>query len=162
MNQQCLVAEYSDRKKLSIAIEALQKAGLKAADFSVITAADQTHDVASGSNADDMASSPPSEKTTGAATLAGGAIGALLATPTMVGPFLVAGPIAGMAAGAVGGGLLASIRTWGLDEKASADYESKLKAGSSLIVVEGDKAKVNSVAQTLQTCDPVSIERYEA
>ncbi|KLU06014.1 hypothetical protein RISK_001865 [Rhodopirellula islandica] len=162
MSHQCLVAEYSSREKLAIAVEALQKDGYQAADFSVITAADQRHDVVSGSGSSDRASSPPPEKTTGAATLAGGAIGALLAAPTMIGPFLVAGPIAGMAAGAVGGGLLASVKRWGLDEKSSANYESNLNAGSSLIVIEGDQAKLNTAAQTLQTCDPVSMERYEA
>ena len=162
MSQQCLVAEYSNREKLAVAVEALQKDGYTPDDFSVITAAEHPHEVASDNAGSDMASSPPAEKTTGAATLAGGAIGALLAATTMIGPFLVAGPIAGMAAGAVGGGLLASVKTWGLDDKASANYESNLNAGSSLIVIDGDKAKLNTAAQTLKTCDPVSVERYEA
>ncbi|PHQ32915.1 DUF1269 domain-containing protein [Rhodopirellula bahusiensis] len=162
MGHQCLVAEYATREKLAVAVEALQKDGYGADDFSVVTPSDQSHDVANEGASNDRASSPPAEKTTGAATLAGGAIGALLAAPTMIGPFLVAGPIAGMAAGAVGGGLLASMKTWGLDDKASANYETNLNSGSSLIVIEGDKAKLNAAAQTLQTCDPVSIDRYEA
>jgi hypothetical protein len=162
MSHQCLVAEYSNHEKLAIAVEALQKDGYQPADYSVITSASHPDEVASANPAKDPASSPPPEKTTGAATLAGGAIGALLAAPTMIGPFLVAGPIAGMAAGAVGGGLLASVRNWGLDEKSSANYESNLRRGSSLIVIEGDLAQLNTAAQTLQTCDPVSIERYEA
>ncbi|MFG0267049.1 MAG: DUF1269 domain-containing protein [Rhodopirellula sp. JB055] len=161
MSYQCLVAEYATREKLATAVEALQKDGYEANDFSVITQSDHPHEVAS-SDSRNMANSPPAEKTTAAATLTGGAVGALLAAPTMIGPFLVAGPIAGMAAGAVGGGLLSSIQSWGLNDKASANYESNLRGGSSLIVIEGDQAKLNTAAQTLKTCDPTSVERYEA
>ncbi|MCC9658356.1 DUF1269 domain-containing protein [Rhodopirellula halodulae] len=160
MKQQCLVAEFANREKLAIALEALGKDGYSPQDYSVVTASDSANELNGGDGG--IADSPPSEKTTGAATLAGGAIGALLAAPTMIGPFLVAGPIAGMAAGAVGGGLLASVKSWGLDDKASASYEKNLQAGSSLVVIEGDNPKLNAAAQTLQTCDPVSVDRYQA
>ncbi|MFG0288192.1 MAG: DUF1269 domain-containing protein [Rhodopirellula sp. JB044] len=160
MSNECLVAEFSNAESLNLALEVLEKAGYSRDQVSIVSTPDQVeryvpHD--SGSNVD----APPAEKTTGASTLAGGAVGAILGAGTMIGPLLVAGPIVGMAVGAAGGGLLSAVGSLSISKDDASRYERNVATGASLVVVMDDSIKLNDAERGLKTCDPVSLERYD-
>lgn len=162
MSTQCLIAEFSDRQSLETAIEVLDQAHYTNDNVSVVTQADEVQDTLVDDAKDMTPASPPGEKTTAASTLAGGTLGAVLGTATMMGPMLVAGPIVGMAAGAVGGGVLSAVESFGVRHDVGQQYESKVARGSRLVIVTGDELRVNEAERMLQTCGPESLETFKA
>lgn len=161
MSNECLIAEFSDRSSLKTALDILHKADYDHDTYSLVTSASEVDDTVLAGAKDTTQTSPPAEKTTGTSTLAGGTLGAVLGTATMIGPMLVAGPLAGMAAGAAGGGLLASIESWGVRKNVGHQYEDRVAGGASLIIVNGDELKLAEAERVLKTCGPTSLERFK-
>ncbi|SRR6056297_3591661 len=162
MTQECLIAEFADRSSFETAIEVLRKGNFRQDDFSVVTTAEDVDDAVAPSAKTTTDDSPPAEETTGTSILVGGTLGGVLGTATMIGPLLLAGPIVGMAAGAVGGGLLSAVQSWGVRHDVALDYEQRVADGSRLIIVNGDELKVSEAERMMKTCDPTSLNRFKA
>lgn len=162
MSDECLIAEFRDQQSFHNALEVLEKSDYPTDQISVITSADEVE----GSRADDAVdtstSSPPTEKTTAASTVTGGTLGAVLGTATMVGPMLIAGPIIGMAAGAVGGSLLSTVESWGVQKDVGDQYEARVRKGAKLILLSGDSVRLDRGQRMLKTCGPASMDRFKA
>ncbi|TWT49324.1 hypothetical protein Pla22_45180 [Rubripirellula amarantea] len=161
MSQECLIAEFSDTTSFHTALEALEKSKFTKDDISIVTNADELSDSAIGDSKDPKSASPPTGKTTGAATLAGGTVGAMLGTATMMGPLLVAGPLIGMAAGAAGGSVLAAIESWGVRSDVGEQFEHRVRSGSRLILLTGSDVDLSEGEQILKTCGPKALERFQ-
>ncbi|OYP38264.1 DUF1269 domain-containing protein [Rhodopirellula sp. MGV] len=164
MNDQCVVAQYSDEDQFHTAIEVLDKAGFTADEVSLIQRSSDvrkaipSQGVAEVGPASDGAASGAA---TAGATVAGGAVGTLLGTATLLGPLMIAGPLAGMAAGAVGGGVLSAAEKWGVEKDVASTYEQAVEAGDQLIVVATDDVvRIDEAQRLLHTVDCKSLERY--
>ncbi len=157
-NQRCLVAAFHNDEHFRTAIEVLEKGHFTPDEVSiVIHAGDKTlYDLSAGKDTDSDASS--SGITAAASTVAGGTLGVTLGTMTMVGPLLVAGPIFGMAAGAVGGGLLNAFQKWGVDREVAEDYTVTVRNGGKLLIITGDDIRLADAKQMLKTAGPDSLE----
>lgn len=162
MSKRCLIAAFSDRESFATALEVLETGDFTEDSVSLVTRPEDVSQTEAAAAEDRTPASPPDEKTTAASTLAGGALGALVATPTMIGPFIVAGPLLGMAAGAVGGGLLSSVESWGVRHDVGQQYEQRLERGERLIIITDEQTRLDQAERLLKTCDHVSIERYQA
>lgn len=162
MSTECLIAEFSNRESFETAIEVLDQAHYTGDSVSTVTHADQVENTLVDNAKDTTPVSPPGEKTTAASTLAGGTLGAVLGTATMMGPMLVAGPLAGMAIGAAGGSVLSSVESFGVRHDVGQRYEAKVENGSRLVIVTGDELKVNEAERVLKTCGPKSLETFKA
>lgn len=162
MSHECVIAEFSDRSSLKTAIEILKKADFESGDYSVVTKASDVNETSLHTAEDTAPSAPPAEQTMGASTLMGGTLGAVLGTATMIGPMLVAGPLAGMAVGAVGGSFLSAVENWGVNHGVGEDYERKVEAGSCLIVIGGDDLKTSKAERLLMTAGPSSLKKFKS
>ena len=78
----------------------------------------------------------------------------------MIGPLFVLGPLGGLLAGVAAGGVIGSIRRWGVDEEAAQNYEQALNDGQFLIVVTGTERELKFAEQYLNTVGPVSLQQY--
>ncbi|WP_161604491.1 DUF1269 domain-containing protein [Roseiconus nitratireducens] len=160
-HQQCLIAEFATQEKLQLAMEVLDKTKLSADEISVVTDG-QDEGLRELMGVKDTApGEASSEQAAAATTLAGGALGAAIGTATMVGPFLIAGPLAGMAVGAVSGGLLGGVERWGVNHEVADGYESKVREGSKLIIIAAEATRLNHAERALKTINPKSLERFE-
>lgn len=160
MKPNCLIAEFENKDDFRTAIEVLEKAHFSPDEVSTVTHADDKNLSELEIAKDKTPASPPAETTTAATTLAGGTLGAALGTMTLMGPMLVAGPIVGMAAGAVGGGMLSAVESWGVDRQIAESYESKVRSGSLLVIVTGDETRLDEAWRSLKTTGPASLETY--
>ncbi len=160
MDNNCLIAEFRSKEDFHTAVEVLEKAKFRPNEVSTVTHSDDTSLPELDAVEDSSTESPPADKTIAATTLAGGALGAALGTMTLMGPLLVAGPIFGMAAGAVGGSMLSAIKSQGINHDVADDYETRVRDGARLIIVTGDKTRLNEARQALQTVGPTSLETF--
>lgn len=84
-----------------------------------------------------------------------------IAAATMIDPFIVAGPLLGMAVGAAVGGLLKSTSEWGVDLDATKDYERRVREGAVLIIVHSEnRVSLDEAEAVLKTIGPDSIRRF--
>lgn len=141
----------------SNAIDRLTQIGITDKDISVLMSSD--------SSAKDFAVEQNSKAPEGIATGAviGGALGGIAASLTAVGSIvltggaglLVAGPLvaalAGIGAGASGGGLIGGLIGLGLNENEAKHVEKELEDGSVLVAVETDGDKKNEVKKILES-----------
>jgi len=160
MSDECVIAEFNSMERLKTALEVLEKAGFKREEVSTITPrhpekVSEIQDVE-----DTTPGAPETGKVTGASTLAGGALGAILESATMIGNLFVAGPLLGMAAGAIGGSALSSAESWGVRRDVASDYERRVQHGSHLVVVNTDDLRLKQASRSLQTCGPLSLDRF--
>ena len=154
-----IVAEYASADEANVGLEVLEKEGFTPESVSVISRQEgSTEELGQLKEHHQQHSS--SEKTTGLGALIGGAVATPIAVTTMIGPFLVAGPLAGMAAGAVVGGLGGHARSWGADEEASARYERRVADGGVLVIVHGSEARLAQAKRGLKTTNQLSIEEF--
>ncbi|WP_182868018.1 DUF1269 domain-containing protein [Stieleria mannarensis] len=160
MNQNCLIAEYSNERDFQTAIEVLEKARYSEEEVSIVKHAGDKQLSELDGTEDKTPTSMSGEKTAAAGTIAGGTLGAALGTMTLMGPLLVAGPLLGMGAGAVGGGLLGAVKSWGVDDEVAESYQAKVRNGSILVIVTGADLRLTEANQILKTTGPVSLEMY--
>ncbi|RSK50696.1 general stress protein [Bacillus canaveralius] len=144
-----IVGVYDTHEEAIRAVEDLKMQGYRSEEISVIGKHDDEVDEvteATGTKAEEGLAA-------GAAT--GGALGGLagllagvgaLAIPG-VGPIIAAGPIAatltGAAVGAGAGGLTGALIGMGIPEDEAGHYESEVKAGKILVLVDGESAKMS-------------------
>jgi len=160
MKPYSLIAQFDSLDELKTALQVLDTDDFTAEEVSIVTTvADLQQNELQGieTSAED---SPPSTQTVAVSTIAGGTLGAALGTMTMVGPLLVAGPLAGMVAGAVGGGILNAINRWGVREDLAAHYENAIRDGGALLIVLGDEIRLDDAERLLKTIAPESMERF--
>src|SRR3954453_23818806 len=137
---------YKRRAQAESAVEALQQAGFRSDDISVLMPDQQS----SEEFAHEKNTKAPEGTTTGVATggAVGGTLGLLagigaLAIPGL-GPFIAAGPIMGALAGAgtggVVGGILGALVGMGIPEYEAKRYEGMIKEGGIMLSVHCDNS----------------------
>jgi hypothetical protein len=130
-----LIGVFGDRRHAEHFVDELKRAGFRDDQMGVI----RRNEVP----ADDAV-----EDTAVAGALTGGALGALTGViltaglipgigPVVLGGGLLAGILGGAAAGATAGGVLGALVGLGIPEEEARHYESDLKAGRTLVVVQG-------------------------
>ncbi|HWO97181.1 MAG TPA: general stress protein [Bacillus sp. (in: firmicutes)] len=163
-NEKHIVGVYDTEAEAIRAVEDLKEKGYRAEDISVI--GKNRRDIEA--IADETGTKAGEGAAAGAAT--GGAIGGLagllagvgaLAIPG-IGPILAAGPIAatltGAAVGAGTGGLAGALIGMGIPEDEADRYDSYVKEGKILVLVDRDRNNVNFDRETL-TDDLTSTRR---
>src|SRR5919112_1288595 len=138
---------YKSRAQAESAVDALQQAGFRSDDISVLMPDQQS----SEEFAHEKNTKAPEGTTTG--VTAGGAVGGTLgllggvgalAIPGL-GPFIAAGPImgalAGVGAGGAVGGLVGALVGMGIPEYEAKRYEGRVKNGGVLLSVHCDTSE---------------------
>ncbi len=159
-HQSCVVAVYKSAEDADIGLQVLEKSrytnetvsiATKQSDESV-TELERLKKVPDGS--------PPTEASAGLGGAVGGTIGAMLGTATLIGPFMIAGPLAGMAIGAGAVGLASATEKWGVKKDVTRDYERRVSEGGVLILVTGTDVRLDEAQRLLKTTGPESLERF--
>ncbi|MEJ2151145.1 MAG: 2-oxobutyrate oxidase, partial [Chloroflexota bacterium] len=86
------------------------------------------------------------------------------------GPLLVAGPLAAMLlggvggafVGAAGGGLLGVLVGWGVSKQHILKYEEKVKSGKYLLIAHGDADMVSKARDILESTDAEELAVHDA
>jgi len=135
---------YRDTVALGGGLEALRSAGFRSTDVSVL----MPENVGTKDFGHEKATKAPEGATTGATTgaVVGGALGWLVSVGALaipgLGPFIAAGPIIGMLAGAgaagVVGGIAGALIGMGIPEYEAKSYEGRIRSGGILLSVHCD------------------------
>jgi hypothetical protein len=138
---------YSSRPAVEAAVSELRQNGFRAADISVLL----PENVGNKDIGTEAHSKAPEGAATGAASGAaiGAALGWLAGIGTLaipgLGPFIAAGPIMGLLAGAgaggAAGGVVGGLIGLGLPEYEAKRYQGRLKEGGILLSVHADDSK---------------------
>ncbi|WP_253157742.1 hypothetical protein [Stieleria tagensis] len=158
---QCVVAEFRSLADADIGLQVLEKAHFTNENVSVVS---QRHDnqlpeIESRKTTDSL----PIDGGATAGAVVGGGVGTALGTASLIGPFLVAGPLLGMALGAGAAGLLTATQQWGMKEADTHNYEQRIREGAVLIIVAEDrKTRLDEAEQLLQTAGPRTLQRFPA
>lgn len=165
---ECVVAEFRTRPDAKLALEVLTRNHYTRENVSVVMHADdptaenldEFRDE-DGISAAQVEAKSPDGRSVGLGMLLGGAVAAPLALGTMIGPFIIAGPILGMGIGAALGGLFSSHQQGDTAEE-EPSYEDRVKAGSILVIVTEDELiGLNEAEAVLATTNPKTMERFE-
>lgn len=165
---ECVVVEFRTRAGAKLAFEVLERNHYTRENVSVVMHVDDpaTENLDDfrdddGISASQVEAKSPDGRSVGLGMLLGGTIAAPLALGTMIGPFMLTGPIAGMGIGAMLGGLFSSHqRSDAADEESS--YEDRVKAGSILVIVTQDELiGLNEAEAVLATTNPKTLGRFE-
>jgi len=161
MHDHCVIAQYPNAEAARTGLLALEKDHYQPDDVSVIT--HQEH-VASELERSEMVSPKgeqmSGEKAMGLGALIGGGVAGPIAATTLIGPFMVAGPLAGMAVGAVAGGLVGVTQRWNVSSDLIRQYESDVGEGAVLVVVHGEGSDMMAARRLLQTTSPTKLDEY--
>ncbi|QEG39743.1 DUF1269 domain-containing protein [Roseimaritima ulvae] len=162
----CLIAEYDHSEAAKAGLEILEKNGFTLENVSVVSnvsdpAAEhlhELHDLPQHGSADTLTD----DRNTTLGMLIGGSLAAPIAAGTLIGPFIIAGPLVGMALGAAVGSLLKGTKKWGVEHDVAADYEERVREGAVLIIVNAhEDARLNEAQTLLDTTSPRSIEAFQ-
>lgn len=161
MSNQCVVAEYQSLSDADIGMQILEKSGFTNDHVSLVTkAGDQAADELRSLKSF-QTESPPADGAVATGAMTGTAITTPLAVSTLIGPFMIAGPLAGLVTGAALGGLLSNTDRWGVNGDAATDYEQRVADGSVLVVVSHDDPVIlDDAVRSLKTSTHRSIERF--
>ncbi|HLY63270.1 MAG TPA: DUF3341 domain-containing protein [Terriglobia bacterium] len=146
---------YSTHEKIASVILALQSAGFRIEDISVLYSANE----GSKDFAHEKATKAPEGASAGAGTGAviGGALGVLMGVGMLAipgfGPFMAAGPLvaglAGVGAGGAIGGIAGALIGLGIPEYEAKRYEGRVRQGGILVSVHSDSAKWTKKAKEI-------------
>jgi hypothetical protein len=122
------------------------------------------------------------EKSMGIGAAIGSLVGTPLAITTVMGPIMIAGPLAAAAGGAIAGGvfkeaghlnpahtsadrvdsrgLYAMANHFGINTHDAAHYEQRISKGAILIIVTSTPPRLDEAQQALKTTGPVSLQRF--
>jgi stress response protein YsnF len=183
MNKKTVVAIYDSRSDARKAVEALNKAGFKSDNISLLsndaakeekfapyregTTHHDHHREHHGEHHDDHEGA---KKGAAAGGVLGGIAGLLVGLGTLaipgIGAAVVAGPIAstliGAGVGAVAGGLVGALMDLGVPEEEAHVYSEAVRRGSTLIALTVPAEKLDRATDILGRFDPVDIERRAA
>jgi len=169
---ECVIAEFRTSAAAKLALETLDINKFTSEEVSVVSSVDNPAAVHSqelepqDSPQNSFSQGTPGDsmtdgKSVGLGMMIGGSLAAPIAATTMIGPFIVAGPLVGMAVGAAVGGLLQSTSEWGVDLDATKDYEKRVNSGAVLIFVHSEnRVTLDEAEAVLKTTGPDSIKRY--
>ncbi len=161
----CLIAEYDTNAAAKISLEVLAKSGFTLNQVSVVSsasdpAAERLHNLTDNSESEHTSASAPEGRSTSLGMLIGGTVAAPIAAGTLIGPFMIAGPLIGMAIGAAVGSLM-GMQHWGVARDVSAEYEERVKQGAVLVIVHDvDDVDFHGAEASLKTTGPRSLELY--
>lgn len=77
-----------------------------------------------------------------------------------IGPIVAAGPIAGLLSGAATGGIAGGLADWGIPEERGKYYESKVKEGNIVAVVQTSDERINEAADMLRSNGANDVETH--
>lgn len=162
----CLIAEFDHSEAAKAGLEVLEKNGFTLENVSVVSsvsdpAAEHLHELHDLPGHEPVDTSPD-DRNTSLGMLIGGSLAAPIAAGTLVGPFIIAGPLVGMALGAAVGSLLKGTKKWGVEHDVAADYEQRVTEGAVLIIVNAhEEARLAEAQRLLETTSPRSIDQFE-
>jgi Protein of unknown function (DUF3341) len=146
---------YPDEASVKLAVEALQSAGFRTTDVSVLF----PHNEGNKDFAHEKATKAPEGAATGAGVgaVVGGSLGWLVGVGSIVipgiGPFLAAGPIvtmlAGIGAAGTVGGLTGALVGAGIPEYEAKRYEGRVRNGGLLVSVHCDDSDWTAKAKEI-------------
>lgn len=168
MHGRCVIAEYDSAEQARVGLEVLEKSGFNTETVSVVTRRHkETVDELAhlDEDAEEVHPEPadedvPEETPTGLGMLLGGGLAAPLAAFTMIGPFMLAGPIAGIAAGGAVGRILGGTKRWGVHESAREAYERRVQEGAVLVMVHDEAMRLDEAETLLSTTHPRRLDRF--
>ncbi len=161
----CLIAEYETNAAAKVGLEVLEKSGFTLDQVSVVSHADDSasehlHDLQDEPESQQSGASAPEGRNTSLGMLIGGTVAAPIAAGTLIGPFMIAGPLVGIAIGAVVGSLI-KMENWGVTHDVTADYEQRVKSGSVLVIVHDvSDLTLDDAKASLKTTGPKSLEKH--
>jgi hypothetical protein len=149
--QDSVVAIYSNFADAQAGIEKLRSEGFTELHYSLIGQDPASHhEIREASQYGDKTET---DAIRGAS--AGGALGAIAGatalTLTGIGPVIAAGALAMGITGAIAGGLIGAFQGWGIHEEHLKSYEDMVKAGKTLVAVQGNAEQVALAYGTLNT-----------
>lgn len=163
------IGVYQDYHAAISAVKDLKAAGFSAKNVSIIGhAREDEESVAAAADDEDLSLKTPdvydkpvkvAAKTMGISVIVGPILGALagiglLAIPGLgmiVGAGALAGAVAGLDAGLIGGGLLSAIQIAGISNEHEKAYQEHLQAGRYLVIAQGSDEEVKKAHDLLQT-----------
>lgn len=149
-----IVGVYESHDKAVQAVNELKAAGFAADKISLISKADivnnhihvkSEHSVERAEVSVGVAAGTILGALTGIGIFAIPGLGVLYGAGALVGAF------AGLDIGLLGGGLVAILTSWGMDEFNAKKYEEHLNAGKFLVFVQGEEADRDRAQDTLHT-----------
>lgn len=157
---------YRDTVALGGGVEALRSAGFRSTDVSVL----MPENIGTKDFGHVKATKAPEGAATGATTgaVVGGALGWLVSVGALaipgLGPFIAAGPIVGLLAGAgaagVVGGIAGALIGMGIPEYEAKRYEGRIRSGGILLSVHCDNSEWEKRAK--QVLDRTGAEEISA
>ncbi len=168
MAEQSTIGLYNTMSEAEEAIKSLDQGGFPIKQISIVTQNLESEKAVHGYvTAGDVAQ-------TGAGTGAwvGGLFGLLVGAAFIwvpgFGPLFVAGSFAalllssmeGVAAGAVGGGVLGALVGWGVSKKHILKYEEQLKAGKYLLIAQGSAEEVARAQNILKDSKAADVTHH--
>lgn len=181
MRAACLVAEYKSHAAAKVGIEVLRKSDFHADAISIVWRGHEEalqkldrrgehhdpHDV---------------QKAMGAGAALAALAGIPLGIASIMGPIMVAGPIAAAAGGAAAGGmfaesshgesghsssdrvdsrgLFAMANHFGINDHDAAHYEERVRDGAVLLIVTSTPPRLDEAQAALKTTGPASLQRF--
>lgn len=90
--------------------------------------------------------------------LAGLALGAGALTIPGIGPILAIGPLAATLGGVVTGGVAGALVDYGISQERSDFFESKLREGNTVMVLETDEYRTDEVAKIMRDFEAKDVQ----
>ncbi|WP_153555156.1 DUF1269 domain-containing protein [Roseimaritima sediminicola] len=158
--KQCIVAEYTSMEEADVALQVLETANFSTENVSIVHGSAEQHAANVPQLEDQASGKPQADSSAGMGGVAGGTLGAALGAATLIGPFMVVGPLIGAAAGAGAAGLLGATRQWGVGTDDSRSFEQRVRDGSVLIIVVDRTRRLNEAERLLKTTKFHTVQRY--
>ncbi|HNU95216.1 MAG TPA: hypothetical protein PKM09_03555 [Bacillota bacterium] len=164
-----IIGTFSSRDSAESCIRQLRNSGFENNRISLVAKGDGAHgqgqgrgDRGEGAATMGMGASAATGVTTGG--VLGGVAGLLAGLGALtipgLGPIVAAGPIAATLTGAVGGGLVGGLVDMGIPQERSQYFESKVREGRILAVVDADSDKVDTAARTMRDFGASDVETH--
>ncbi|TWU20606.1 hypothetical protein Pla52o_44840 [Novipirellula galeiformis] len=182
MHAACLVAEYESHKGAKIGLEVLRKFDFHADAVSVcwrghVKALEKVH------RSDEEEDNYGAEKSMGIGAAIAALAGTPLAVSSIMGPIMIAGPLAAAAGGAAlaamasegdslstlhhsssdrvdSRGLFAMANHYGINSHKAEHYEERIRNGGILIIVTSTPPRLDEAQRGLKTTNPASLQRF--
>jgi hypothetical protein len=139
MHPQCVIAQFESVERARLGLQVLAKAGFGEDQVSFVSRSDASELGEIGKLREDAADNTDSSASAGIGGLLGGGLAAPVAASTLIGPFMLIGPLVAAGVGAAIGGILGGAQIWGVDRNTSESYEASVERGAVLVIVNGSE-----------------------